>query len=165
MFLPAKTNAKDKSLIILSIDKFLFCGAVLISCLQKNSTIFMTENEISNRIIGLAIEVHTALGPGLLESAYKECLYYKIGKSGLYVEKEKPMPLIFEEVKLECGYRIDLLIETKLVIEIKSVEALNDVHLAQILTYMKLGNYRLGLLLNFNVVKLKDGIKRVVNGL
>ncbi len=125
----------------------------------------MTENELSNKIIGLAIEVHTALGPGLLESAYKECLYYKIGKSGLFVEKEKPMPLIFEEVKLECGYRIDLLIEKKLVIEIKSVEALNDVHLAQTLTYMKLGNYKLGLLLNFNVVRLKEGIKRVVNRL
>ena len=118
-----------------------------------------------NKIIGLAIEVHTVLGPGLLESAYKECLFYKIGKSGLYVEKEKPMPLIFEDVKLECGYRIDLLAEKKLVIEIKSVEALNDVHLAQTLTYMKLGNYKLGLLLNFNVVKLKQGIKRIVNGL
>lgn len=125
----------------------------------------MTENELSNKVIGLAIEVHTVLGPGLLESAYKECLYYKIGKSGLYVEKEKPMPLIFEEVKLDCGYRIDLLVETKLVLEIKSVEALNDVHLAQTLTYMKLGNYKLGLLLNFNVVKLREGIKRVVNGL
>jgi GxxExxY protein len=125
----------------------------------------MTENELSNKIIGLAIEVHTVLGPGLLESAYKECLYYKMGKAGLYVEKEKPMPLIFDEVKLECGYRIDLLAEKKLVIEIKSVEALNDVHLAQTLTYMKLGNYKLGLLLNFNVVKLKEGIKRVVNGL
>ena len=125
----------------------------------------MTENELSNKIIGLAIEVHTALGPGLLESAYKECLCFKIGKSGLYVEKEKPMPLIFEEVKLECGYRIDLLVEKKLVIELKSVEALNDVHLAQTLTYMKLGSYKLGLLLNFNVFKLKDGIKRIVNGL
>lgn len=125
----------------------------------------MTENELSNKLIGLAIEVHTALGPGLLESAYKEFLYYKIGKSSLYVQKEKPMPLIFEEVKLECGYRIDLLVEKKLVIEIKSVEALNDVHLAQTLTYMKLGGYKLGLLLNFNVVKLKNGIKRVVNGL
>ena len=120
---------------------------------------------MSNKIIGLSIEVHTILGPGLLESAYKECLYYKIGKSGLHIEKEKPMPLIFEEVKLECGYRIDLLVENKLVIEIKSVEALNDVHLAQTLTYMKLGNYKLGLLLNFNVVRLKEGIKRVVNGL
>lgn len=124
----------------------------------------MTENEISNKVIGLAMEVHTALGPGLLESAYKECLFYKIGKTGLFVEKEKPMPLVFDEVKLECGYRIDLLVENKLVIEIKSVEALNDVHLAQTLTYMKLGNYKLGLLINFNVSRLKDGIKRVING-
>ena len=125
----------------------------------------MTENEISHKIIGNAIEVHTVLGPGLLESAYKECLYYKLAKSGLWVEKEKAMPLVFEEVKLECGYRIDLLVENKLVIEIKSVEALNDVHLAQTLTYMKLGNYKLGLLINFNVTRLKEGIKRVVNGL
>ena len=124
----------------------------------------MTENEISNKIIGVAIEVHKALGPGLLESAYKECMYYKIGKSGFWVEKEKPMPLIFEEVKLECGYRIDLLVEKKLVIEIKSVEGLNDIHLAQTLTYLKLGNYKLGLLINFNVVLLKDGIRRVING-
>ena len=125
----------------------------------------MTENEISHKIIGNAIEVHTVLGPGLLESAYKECLYYKLAKSGLWVEKEKAMPLVFEEVKLECGYRIDLLVENKLVIEIKSVEALNDVHLTQTLTYMKLGNYKLGLLINFNVTRLKEGIKRVVNGL
>lgn len=125
----------------------------------------MTENDIANKVIGLAIEVHSALGPGLLESAYQECLYYKIGKAGLKVEKEKPMPLVFEDVKLECGYRIDLLIENKLVIEVKSVEALNDVHLAQTLTYMKLGNYKLGLLINFNVALLKNGIKRVVNGL
>lgn len=124
----------------------------------------MTENEIANKVIGLAIEVHSALGPGLLESAYQECLYYKIGKAGLKVEKEKPMPLVFEDVKLECGYRIDLLVENKLVIEIKSVETLNDVHLAQTLTYMKLGNYKLGLLINFNVTLLKQGIKRVING-
>lgn len=125
----------------------------------------MNENEISNRIIGAAINVHTSLGPGLLESAYKECLYYKLIQNNLYVEKEKPMPLIFEQVKLECGYRIDLLVENKVVIEIKSVESLNDVHLAQTLTYMKLGNYKLGLLMNFNVFRLKDGIKRVVNKL
>jgi len=124
----------------------------------------MTENEIAHKVIGLAMEVHSALGAGLLESAYKECLYYKIGKAGLIVQKEKPMPLIFEEVKLECGYRIDLLVENKLVIEIKSVEALNDVHLAQTLTYMKLGNYKLGLLINFNVALLKHGIRRVING-
>jgi GxxExxY protein len=125
----------------------------------------MTENELAKKVIGLAIEVHAALGPGLLESAYQECLFYKIGKSELYVEKEKPMPLVFEDVKLECGYRIDLLVENKLVIELKSVEALSDVHLAQTLTYMKLGDYKLGLLINFNVALLKHGIKRVVNGL
>jgi GxxExxY protein len=125
----------------------------------------MTENEISNKIIGLAIEVHQNLGPGLLESAYKECLYYKLTKAGLSVEKEKPMPLIFEEVKLDCGYRIDLLVENKVVIEIKSVEAVADVHMAQTLTYMKLGNFKLGLLINFNVSLLKDGIKRIVNKL
>ena len=124
----------------------------------------MTENETANKIIGIAIEVHKALGPGLLESAYQECMYYKIGKSGLWVEKEKPMPLIFEEVKLDCGYRMDLLVEKKLIIEVKSVEALNDIHLAQTLTYLKLGHYKLGLLINFNVVLLKNGIKRVING-
>ena len=125
----------------------------------------MTENEIANKILGCALEVHKALGPGLLESAYQECLFYKLSKEGLYVIKEKPMPLVFEEVYLECGYRIDLLVENKVVIELKSVEALNDVHLAQILTYLKLGSYKLGLLMNFNVSLLKNGIKRVVNGL
>jgi GxxExxY protein len=125
----------------------------------------MTENELSNRIIGAAIKVHTSLGPGLLESAYQECLYYVLKKEGLIVEKEMPMPLVFEEVKLECGYRIDLLVERKVVIEVKSVDALNDVHLAQVLTYLKLGNYRLGLLINFNVGSLKLGIRRVANGI
>ncbi len=124
----------------------------------------MTENEIANKVIGLAIEVHKSLGPGLLESAYQECLFYKIKKEGFLVVKEKPMPLVFEEVKLECGYRIDLLVENKLVLELKSVEALNDVHMAQTLTYMKLGNYKLGLLINFNVTLLKHGIKRIING-
>lgn len=125
----------------------------------------MTENEIANKVIGIAIDVHKVLGPGLLESAYKECLHYKIVESGLFVEKEKPMPLIFEEVKLDCGYRIDLLVERKLVIELKSVDVLNDIHLAQTLTYLKLGDYKLGLLINFNVLLLKSGLKRVVNGL
>lgn len=124
----------------------------------------MTENEIAKKVIGIAIGIHTELGPGLLESAYKECLFYKIKKSGLKVTKEVSMPLIFEEVKLNCGYRIDLLIEDKLVIELKSVESLNDVHLAQTLTYMKLGDYKLGLLINFNVSLLKNGLKRVING-
>jgi GxxExxY protein len=122
----------------------------------------MNENEISNRIIGLAISVHQALGPGLLESAYKECLFYRLRKEGFHVDKEKPMPLFYEEVRLDCGYRIDLLVENKVVIEVKSVETLNDVHLAQILTYMKLGGHKLGLLINFNVLLLRDGIRRVI---
>ena len=125
----------------------------------------MTENEISKIVIGFAIEVHKALGPGLLENTYQECLYYKLKKEGLKVEKEKPMPVIFEEVRLECGYRIDLLVEDKVVIELKSVEVLNDVHVAQTLTYMKLGGYKLGLLINFNVPLLKYGVRRVVDKL
>jgi GxxExxY protein len=131
----------------------------------QNEIIEMTENELSQIVIGKAIDIHTILGPGLLENAYKECLYYKLVQSGLFVEKEKPMPLVFETVKLECGYRIDLLVENKLVIELKSVEALTNVHLAQTLTYLKIGNYKLGLLINFNVARLKDGLRRVVNHL
>jgi GxxExxY protein len=123
----------------------------------------MTENEISNKIIGSAIDIHQSLGPGLLESAYQECLCFRLRKAGFHIEKEKPMPLVYEEVKLDCGYRIDILVEGKVVIEIKSVEALNEVHFAQTLTYMKLGGYKLGLLINFNVSLLKDGIKRIVN--
>ncbi len=124
----------------------------------------MTENEIAGRVIGIAIDVHTRLGPGLLENAYKECLFYKLQKEGLAVEKEKALPIIYEEIKLDCGYRLDLLVENKLVLELKSVDAINDVHLAQILTYLKLGGYKLGLLINFNTVLLKNGIKRVING-
>ena len=125
----------------------------------------MTENEISKIVIGIAIEVHKALGPGLLENTYQECLYYKLKIEGFKVEKEKPMPVIFEEVRLECGYRIDLLVEDKVVIELKSVEILNDVHVAQTLTYMKLGGYKLGILINFNVPLLKYGVRRVVDKL
>jgi len=109
------------------------------------------------------MDVHTALGPGLLESAYKECLFYKLCKEGIPVEKEKQLPLIFEGVNLDCGYRIDLLVDNSIVIEIKSVKKIEDVHLAQMLTYLKLGKFKVGLLLNFNVTSLKDGIKRVVN--
>jgi GxxExxY protein len=125
----------------------------------------MSENELANKVIGCALEVHKALGPGLLETAYKECLYYKLQSYGLKVEKEKGVPLVFEKVNLECGFRIDLLVENKLVIELKSVESLNDIHLAQTLTYLRIGGYKLGLLINFNVSKLKDGFRRVVNGL
>lgn len=122
----------------------------------------MTENELSNIVIGLAIKVHKNLGPGLLESAYKEYLFYEIQKAGLFVEKEKPMPLVYEDVKLDVGYRLDLFVENKLVIDTKSVEALNDIYLAQVLTYLKLSKSKLGLLINFNVKYLKDGIKRVI---
>jgi GxxExxY protein len=123
----------------------------------------MTKNEISTIIIGLAIQVHRALGPALLENAYQESLYYKIKQRGLLVEKEKAMPLIFEEVKLDCGYRVDLLVENKFIIEIKSVESLTVQHLAQTLTYLRLGNYKLGLLINFNEILLKNGVRRVIN--
>jgi GxxExxY protein len=124
----------------------------------------MNENEIANKVIGAALEVHKALGPGLLESAYQECLCYKLTSNGLFIAKEKPMPLIFEEVHLNCGYRVDILVENKVVIEVKSVDSLNDIHLAQTLTYLKLGNFKLGLLMNFNVALMKHGIKRVING-
>jgi GxxExxY protein len=120
------------------------------------------ELELSHQIIGLAMKVHTKLGPGLLESAYKECLYYELRKAGFAVEKEKPMPLIYEEVHLDIGYRIDLLVENKIVIEIKAVDQFHPVHLAQTLTYMKLGEYRLGLMFNFKVARLKEGLKRVI---
>ncbi len=125
----------------------------------------MKENELSKIIIGKAIEVHKILGPGLLESAYKECLYYELINSGLYVAKEVPMPVVYKEVKLDHGYRIDLLVENKVVIELKTVDSFTDVHEAQILTYLKLGNFKLGLLMNFNVSILKHGLKRYVNNL
>ena len=125
----------------------------------------MTENELSKIVFDAGMKVHKALGPGLLESAYEECLYYELQKQGLSVEKQKPLPLIYEDVKLDAGYRIDLLIDKKLVVEVKSVEALNDLHLAQVLTYLKLSGCKLGLLINFNTVLFKNGIKRVVNNL
>ena len=125
----------------------------------------MFENEISEKIIGCAIEVHKILVPWLLESAYEECLFYEIFQLGLKVEKQKPLPLIYKEIKLEVGYRLDLIVENKVVVEIKSVEALNDIHIAQVLTYLKLSGCKLGLLINFNVLKVKDGIKRLVNNL
>ncbi len=125
----------------------------------------MTENEISKIIFDSSLKVHKALGPGLLESSYEECLYYELKKYGLDVIKQKPLPLIYNEIKLEIGYRVDLLVENKVVIEVKSVDALGDIHLAQILTYLKLSGCKLGMLINFNVTLIKDGIKRVVNKL
>jgi GxxExxY protein len=124
----------------------------------------VTEDEISKIAFEAALKVHKALGPGLLESAYEECLFYELKKSNLKVEKQKPLPLVYEEVRLEVGYRIDIIIEDKFIVEIKSVEALNDVHLAQILTYLRLTNCKLGLLINFNVKLLKNGVRRIING-
>ena len=125
----------------------------------------MTENEISKIVFDCALKVHKSLGPGLLESAYEECLYYELKKFDLLVQKQMPLPLIYEDVKLEIGYRVDLIIENKVILEIKSVDALNDIHLAQILTYLKLSDCKLGMLINFNVVLIKDGIRRAVNNL
>ena len=125
----------------------------------------MTENELSKIVIGEALLVHKKLGPGLLESVYEECLGYRLVQTGLRFEKQKPIPLVFEGIKLECGFRCDILIEDKLIIEIKAVDGLNDIHLAQVLTYLKLSGVKLGLLMNFNVLKIKEGIKRIVNNL
>ena len=122
----------------------------------------MDIEKIFKTVLDCSFKIHTALGPGLLESAYEECLCYEIRKKGLKVEKQKALPLVYEDVKLDAGYRIDLLVENKIVVEIKSVDALADIHLAQILTYLKLSNNKLGLLVNFNVKSLKDGIKRVI---
>ena len=123
----------------------------------------MTKNEISKIVFESALKVHKVLGPGLLESAYEECLFYELKKSNLKVEKQKALPLIYEEVKLDVGYRIDMIIEAKFIVEVKSVEALTDVHLAQLLTYLRLSDCRLGLLINFNVKLLKEGVRRVIN--
>jgi len=123
----------------------------------------MSENEITHHVIGCAIKIHRALGPGLLESAYEACLCYEVLKTGLFAERQKAVPLIYQEVKLDCGYRADLVVEKKVIVEIKSVDALNEIHLMQTLTHIKLLDFRLGLLINFNVIRLSDGIKRVAN--
>jgi len=122
----------------------------------------MTIEEIFKKVLDCSFTVHTALGPGLLESAYEECLYYELIQAGLKVEKQKPLPLIYKEIKLDAGYRVDLLVESSVIIELKSVESLCDIHMSIILTYLKLSGCKLGLLVNFNVQHLKDGIKRVI---
>jgi len=114
------------------------------------------------KILDCSFQVHTALGPGLFESAYEECLFYELTQLGLKVEKQKALPLVYKEVKLEAGFRIDLIVEDSIIIEIKAVESLSDIHLAQILTYLKLSKCKLGLLVNFNVKHLKNGIQRVI---
>lgn len=125
----------------------------------------MTENELSKVVFNCSLKVHQTLGPGLLESAYEECLYYEVKKTGLEIQKQKPLPLIYEEVKLDIGYRLDIIIENKLILEIKAVDALNEIHFAQLLTYLKLTGCKLGLLINFNVTLIKNGIRRIANNL
>lgn len=122
----------------------------------------LLHQELTSSILHCAYKVHSALGPGLLESAYEECLRYELDKIGIVVIKQKPMPLIYEDKKLDLGYRIDLFVEGKVIIEIKSVDALNPVHFAQVMTYLKLSKCRIGFLINFNVQSLKDGIRRII---
>jgi len=124
----------------------------------------MKEDDITSKIIGAAIEVHKHLGPGILESAYEICLAHELRTQGLNVESQIILPVVFKGVKLEAGYRLDLLVEKTVVVEIKAVEELANIHLAQTLTYLRLGGFRLGLIINFNVPKLIEGLKRVVNG-
>lgn len=128
---------------------------------EEGTELHESLNLLSYKIIGLAIEVHKQLGPGLLESAYQECLFYEIKNAGLFVEKEKSLPILYKEIKLDHGYRIDLIVENELVIELKTVETFTEVHFAQIITYLKLGDYPLGLLINFNSKILKKQYKKI----
>ena len=125
----------------------------------------MTENELSRIVFDCALKVHRTLGPGLLESAYEECLTYELLNADIFVERQKVLPIIYESIKLDTGYRVDLMIERKVIVELKAVELLTDVHLAQVMTYLRLSGCRLGLLINFNVTLLKNGMRRVVNNL
>ena len=125
----------------------------------------MSKNELNFKVIGCAMRVHSALGPGLLENAYEACLCYELKESGLKVVQQMHLPLMYKEAKLEVGYRIDLLVEDQLILEIKAVENIKDVHLAQMLTYLRIAKCTNGLILNFNVVSMKDGIKRVINSI
>lgn len=123
----------------------------------------MDIDKITEIIIGKAIEVHRHLGPGLLESTYQTCLFHELTNAGLHVQQQLPLPLIYKDINMEIGYRLDMLVENNIVVEIKSVEALNDIHTAQVLTYLKLSGADIGLLLNFNVTKLVTGIKRLIS--
>jgi GxxExxY protein len=122
----------------------------------------MNEEEIIKQILNASFAVHSALGPGLLENAYERCLFYELGLKKMFVEKQKVLPVVYKEVLLETGYRIDLVVEKKVIVEIKSVEALSNIHISQILTYMKLAECKYGLLINFNVPHLKNGLRRMI---
>ena len=121
-------------------------------------------NELSGKVIGLCIEIHRELGPGLLESAYEECLAYELAQAGLRFERQRPLPVRYKEVQLDCGYRLDFVVENALIVELKAVTELHPIHEAQVLTYLKLDKKSLGLLINFNVPVLKQGVKRVASG-
>lgn len=123
----------------------------------------MTDFELTDKIIGHAINIHRTLGPGLLESAYRHCLYHDLAKDGITVEMERSVPIIYKDVKLDHGYRMDILVDNRIVVEIKTVEGFTDIHTAQVLTYLRLGKYKIGLLINFHTALLKNGIKRIVN--
>jgi len=120
-------------------------------------------NDITETVLGAAIEVHRALGPGLLESAYEACLAYELGRRGLKVEQQHPLPVVYHEVRLDCGYRVDLLVEDSVIVELKAVDKVAPIHEAQLLSYLKLSGCKVGLLINFNVKVLKDGVRRIVN--
>jgi GxxExxY protein len=124
----------------------------------------MEINHLTEAIIGAAIQVHKTLGPGLLESAYEACLVYELANSGFQVERQKPLPVVYKGVHLDCGYRLDLLVENQVIVELKAVDCLLPIHRAQVLSYLKLSGYKLGLLINFNVKLLKDGVERLISG-
>lgn len=124
-----------------------------------------TENELSGIVVDCAFKVHKALGPGLLESAYEACMVYELKKSGLRVRRQHPLPLIYDDVDMEVGYRLDILVENKLIVELKAVEGFHPLHMAQLITYLRLSEIKLGLLINFNVELIKNGIRRCVNKL
>ena len=122
----------------------------------------MTDTELTRNIIGAAIEVHKLLGPGLLESAYEECLCHELNLRGMQFEKQKPVPLVFKGTKLDCGFRLDLLVEGRVVVELKSIESIGPIHEAIVLTYLRLSGHPIALLINFNVSVLKDGVRRFI---
>ena len=125
----------------------------------------MNENDISYKVIGVALDLHKNIGPGLLESTYENALAYDLRKAGLEVKQQVAMPFIYKDVKMDVGYRIDILVENKVIVEVKSIESLAPVHYSQVLTYLKLSNIKLGLLVNFNCKLLKEGIHRIANNL
>lgn len=153
----------------IKLSFFLIIWKIPCSLLQGDSIHYEMKtkdiNELSSRIIGAAIEVHKALGPGLLESAYEECLCHELDIRGISFERQKPLPIIYKGIKLDCGYRLDVVVEEAIILELKACEKVEPIHKAQLLTYLKLCQLNLGLLLNFNTAAMKDGIVRIVNNL